>query len=512
MDVRALMAQAVRVYGGRPAIVHGDRRLTFAQAWDRGCRLANALLALGLRPGDRVASLEDNCIEAADLIQACAIANLVRVPLYLRNAPDIHARMIVNTGCCALVVSERHAGDLAAIRAGAPCLDHVVLRDQGYESWLAAQPDAEPAVAIAPDDIVIIRHTGGTTGEPKAVAYSHRSWLAACRDWFYIFPQVLPGDTCLHVGPISHGSGYQYLPIWLAGGCNVLVNHFDAAGMIDLIERERIAFCQVAPPMLRALLDLPGSGRRDYSSLKCMLVGTAPIHENTALAARALLGDVLYQGYGQTEVLPIAFMGPQQWFADAPGSQPLRACGMVMPFSLIEISDDQNRALPIGAVGEIVAKSDGQMTAFWNNPAASAGRIVDGWIRTGDIGRIDANGYVYLLDRATDMIVSGGYNIWPLDLERVIGAHPDVIEVAVFGVPHPRWGESPLAVCVLREGSALTEGEVIAQVVTGLGSHQKPSRVVFQRAPLARSAVGKIDRKSMRDPYWQGIDRRVAGS
>ena len=512
MNVRALMAQAVRCYHDRLAIIHGEHRLTFGEAWDRGCQLANAMLALGLKPGDRVASLEDNCVEAADLIQACAIANLVRVPLYGRNAPEAHARMIANTGARAVFVSPRYAADIAPVRDSLPTLEHVVVRDESYAQWLAGYDTSEPAIAIAPDDYFVIRHTGGTTGDPKAVAYSNRSWLAACRDWFYIFPQVLPGDSCLHVGPISHGSGYQYLPVWLAGGCNVLMDHFDAGGMIDMIERERIGFCQVAAPLLRALLDYPGSATRDYSSLKCVLVGTAPIHEKTALAARDLLGDVLYQGYGQTEVLPIAFMGPQQWFADAPGSQPLRACGMVMPFSLIEIWDADNQPLPIGAVGEIVAKSDGQMSAFWNNPQASAERMVDGWIKTGDIGRIDANGYVYLLDRATDMIVSGGYNIWPLDLERVIGGHPDILEVAVFGVPHPKWGETPLAVCVCRPGTAVSEAEMIALIAAELGSYQKPSQVIFQTEPLLRSAVGKVDRKRLRAPYWQGRDRGVAGS
>lgn len=512
MDVRALMAQAVRCHRDRVAIIHGPRRLTFGEAWERGVRLANALLGLGLGPGDRVASLEDNCIEAADLIQACAIANLVRVPLYARNAQEAHQHMIANTGCRAVVVSSHYAHEIAAIRGALPDVEHVIVRDDSYEGWLASQSVIEPAVDIKPDDYVVIRHTGGTTGQPKAVAYSHRSWLAACRDWFYIFPQVLADDRCLHVGPISHGSGYQYLPVWLAGGCNVLMDHFDVARALDLIERERIAFCQVAATMLRAILDFPGSADRDYSSLKCVLVGTAPIHETTALAARTLLGNVLYQGYGQTEVLPIAFMGPDQWFADVPGSEPLRACGTVMPFSLVDIWDENNKPVPAGEIGEIVAKSDGQMTAFWNNPEATAERIVDGWIKTGDIGRIDRNGYVYLVDRATDMIISGGYNIWPLDLERVIASHPEIVEVAVFGVPHPKWGETPLAVCVVRHGHRVTEAELIRQVANELGSYMKPSKVIFQTEPLLRSAVGKVDRKKLRDPYWQGSDRRVAGS
>jgi acyl-CoA synthetase (AMP-forming)/AMP-acid ligase II len=512
MDVRALMAQAVRSNGNRLAIIHGECRLTFDQAWLRGIRLANALLALGLRGGDRVATLEDNCIEAADLIQACAIANLVRVPLYARNAAEAHRHMLANTQCRVVVACESYRAVVEEATIGLPDLARVIIRDAGYEDWLASHSGGLPDVTIDPDDIYIIRHTGGTTGRARAVAYSHRSWLAACRDWFYIFPQVQQGDRCLHVGPISHASGYQYLPVWLAGGCNVLVDHFDPDQTVELIERERIAYCQVVGAMLRAILDLPGAGNCDFSSLKCVLVGAAPVQEKTALEARDLLGDVLYQGYGLTEALPVAFMGPEQWFSAVEGSTPLRACGMVMPFSLVEIWDEDNRPLPIGETGEIVAKTDGQMTGFWNNPEATAERIVDGWIKSGDIGRLDANGYLYLLDRADNMIISGGYNIWPLELERVIEAHPEVLEVAVFGVPHPRWGETPVAICVVRAEARVTEQELIAQVAGELGSYIKPSKVIFQTQPLARSAVGKIDRKTMREPYWAGVERRIAGS
>ncbi len=512
MDVRALMAQAVRCNGQRIAVIHGDRRLTFDEAWDRGVRLANGLLALGLQPGERVAVLEDNSIEAADFIQACAIANLVRVPLYARNAPDGHRHMIAHTGCKAVVVASHYAGEIEVLRPVLPEVEHVVVRDAGYEDWLAAQSPAEPVVAIDRDDLFIIRHTGGTTGQAKAAAFSHRSWLAGVRDWFYIFPQVVPGDRCLHIGPISHGSGYQYLPVWLAGGCNVMVDHFDAGEAIDVIEKERIAYCQMVATMLRAIVDYPGSESRDFSSLKCVLIGAAPIHEATSLAGRKLLGDVLYQGYGQTEVLPVAFMGPEQWFAEVEGSTPLRASGMVMPFSQVAIWDEDNTPLAPGETGEIVARADGQMTHFWNNPEATAERIVDGWIKTGDIGRIDRNGYLYVVDRADDMIISGGYNIWPSELEQVIAHHPEIVEVAVFGVPHPKWGEAPLALCVVRPGYQVTEAEIIERTASELGSYKKPARVVFQTEPLTRSPVGKIKRKAMREAYWADREARVAGS
>jgi acyl-CoA synthetase (AMP-forming)/AMP-acid ligase II len=183
-----------------------------------------------------------------------------------------------------------------------------------------------------------------------------------------------------------------------------------------------------------------------------------------------------------------------------------------MPFGLVDIWDEHGRPVPLGETGEIVAKADGQMTAFWNNPEATAERMVDGWIKTGDIGRIDRNGYVYIVDRASDMIISGGYNIWPLDIERVIGSHQDIIEVAVFGVPHPKWGETPLAICVVRPGRKITETELIEKVAEELGSYMKPSRIIFQSEPLLRTAVGKVNRKMLRESHWQNNEARVSGS
>lgn len=506
------MAQSVRYNRDRLAIVHGERRMTFAQAWDRGVRLANGLRQLGLQSGDRVAVLEDNCIEAADLFQAGAIANVVRVPLYPRNGRDAHLHMMKHTNCRVLIISEHYLGEVEGLKDELPDLEHILVRDSTYEGWLAGQSNEMPDINISPDDFFIIRHTGGTTGQAKAVGYTHKGWLAAGRDWFYIFPQVLPGDACLHVGPISHGSGYQYLPVWLAGGCNVMVDHFSVEDTLEIIEKERIGFTQWVSTMLRAIILHPASKSRDLSSLKCILIGAAPVQDSTILAAREVFGDVLYQGYGQTEVLPIAFMGPQQWFTEVEGSSPLRACGMPLPYAQIQIWDEDNQQLPVGEIGEIVAKTDGQMSCFWNNPEATAERIVDGWIKTGDIGRIDRNGYVYLIDRGDDMIISGGYNIYPSELENIIAGHPQVIEVAVVGIPHEKWGETPCAICVVKDESDLNEADIQQMVGTALGSYKKPSMVQFQTVALPKSPVGKIKRKDLREPFWRGIDRRIAGS
>ena len=512
MDVRTLMRRAAAHYGRLPAIIHNDNRLTFAQAWERGIRLANGLRSMGVKPGDRVGVLEDNSVHAADLFQGAAIANAVRVPLYPRNGRPAHLHMLGHTNCKVLLVSPDYAHEVEGMVDELPDLEHILVRDDGYEQWLAAQSDVDPDVEIDPDDYFIIRHTGGTTGLSKGVAYTHRAWLAAGRDWFYTFPPVEPGDKCLHLGPISHGSGYQYLPMWLSGGCNVMVDHFDTAETLDLMEREQINYAFMVPTMVNAVVHDNTSRGRDFSSLKCLLVAAAPIQDATALAAREVFGDCLYQGYGQTEVLPVSMMNSKQWFADIEGSNPLRACGLALPFAEVEIWGEDDQPLPPNEVGEIVARSDGMMSEFWNNPEATAERIVRGWIKTGDLGKLDSNGYLYIVDRADDMIISGGYNIWPAELENVIASHPDVLEVAVFGVPHERWGETPHAVCVVKANASVTEEQIVELVADDLGSYKKPGGVTITDEPLPKSPVGKIKRKDLREPFWEGVDRRVSGS
>jgi acyl-CoA synthetase (AMP-forming)/AMP-acid ligase II len=523
MDVTSLLRRAVAHNGARECAVHyapggspaGTRRLSFNQAWERACRWANALLALGLQPGDRFGVLEDNCLESVDVFAGAAIANLVRVPMYPRNRREAHAFMLAHTGCRAVVVAEHYAHELAGITDDVPTLDHVLVRDGGYEAWLSSFPATDPAIPVAPDDWYVIRHTGGTTGLPKGVGYTHRAWLAAGRDWFYLFPPVEPGDRCLHVAPISHGSGYLFVPVWLQGGSNVVVSKFDAGEVLDILDAESIAYTFLVPTMINAICRHPAAaGGRALPQLKCLQTGAAPIADETALLARQLFGDRLWQGYGQTEAVPVTMMGPRQWFATVEGSEPLRSCGLPLPFADVEIRDvdDPRRVLPVGEEGELVIRCDGQMSGFWDDPEATAARMVDGWVMTGDIGRIDANGYVYVVDRKDDMIVSGGFNIYPAELENVITDHPAVVECAVFAVPDERWGETPCAVCTVDGVTEVSEQEIVDLVSDRLGSYKRPGKVVLTTEPLPKSVVGKILRKALREPHWAGVARRVAGS
>jgi acyl-CoA synthetase (AMP-forming)/AMP-acid ligase II len=291
-----------------------------------------------------------------------------------------------------------------------------------------------------------------------------------------------------------------------------LLPAFEPGVVVEMLERHGVTHMFLVPTMLNALARHPSAPDRDWSRLKCLQVGGAPITDDTALVARQVFGEVLYQGFGQTEALPVAFMGPSEWFATVEGSTPLRAAGRVMPWADLEIWDEANQPLPLGSEGEIVVRTDGQMHGYWGDPALSATRIVDGWVKSGDIGRIDANGYLYVLDRADDMIISGGYNIWPAELETVLTDHPAVVEAAVFGVPDERWGETPVAVVTVDGTTPVTEDELIELCRERLGSYKKPSRVELTTDLLPKSPVGKLQRKALREPHWAGHDRRVSGS
>ncbi len=514
MDVRKQLRRAAAHFSKNDAIVHGDRRLSFAEAWSRGCRLANALGDLGLLPGDRIATLEKNSVEAADILLAAVIGNFVRVPLYARNARESHAQMICNTGSRFAIVDENLLGEIAGLEDELPDFERVIVRDENYESWLASASDQDPDPNIDSNDYLVIRHTGGTTGKAKGVAYRHLAWINICRAFFAEMPPILPGDAVAHVGPLSHASGFLFTPAWYGGGRNVMIDAFNPEAFLELLEREEITHAFTAPTMLNAIANLESAYGRKFPKLKALMSASAPISENTVKKAREIFGEnVLYSGYGQTEILPIAAMSPREWFGNTEGSAPIRSVGRALPFIDLEIRDDDGNPVGPGQSGEIVARFEhGQMDGFWNDPEETAKRVVDGWVKTGDVGMLDANGFLYLLDRSNDMIISGGFNIYPNEIENVIASHPKVKDVSVFGIPDERWGETPLAMVVVAPDTDISDGEIIDLVSKELGSMKKPGKVVFTTDPLPLSNVGKVLRSKLREPYWAGKNSRVSGS
>src|SRR2546423_2351326 len=314
IDVRSMMRRAAQFNADRVAVVAGDRRLTFAEAWSRGLRLANALLDHGVTPGDRVAVLEDNRLESSDFFVASTAGGFVRVPLYRRNSREAHRHMLASTGARAVVVERNCLHEIEGLTDEIESLDTVIVRDEGYEGWLTRFADIDPDPALSLDDVYIVRFSAGTTGLAKGVTYTHRCWASAMRDWFYHLPPVNPGDTCLHVGPISHGSGYLFTPVWIAGGTNVLEPAFDPVATVEVMQRHQIAYMFMVPTMVQAMARVAGIDERDWSFFKAAVISAAPISPATARRGREIFGMTLYPLYGQTEAVPAAFMGPSQWF------------------------------------------------------------------------------------------------------------------------------------------------------------------------------------------------------
>ncbi len=509
MNIRDMMRRSAIFHKNKIAIISGDRRLTFAEAWERGTRMANLMLSMGLQPGDRVASLEDNTIEAVDFFLGAAIANVVRVPLYARNARASHQHMMEHTGCKAVVVAEKYADQLEGMTQDIPGLEHIIVRTvDGYEDWLASFSAEDPNVPVNSDDLYVIRHTGGTTGKPKGVSFTHQAWLDIGRNWFFPMPPMQVGDVCMHIAPISHASGYMFVPTWLMGGANLVVEKYQPAPVVEMMVREKVGYVFMAPTMVLDLLQVPGMAEMDWSAMKVLLIGAAPITEITVRKAYAVWGNAICQLYGQTEAVPASLTMASDWMADVPGSQPTRSLGKVHPFCEVEIRDPEtHEALPFGAEGEICIRVAGQMPGYWQNPESTAKTLIRGFVHTGDVGYMDENGYFYMFDRKDDMILSGGYNIWPTELENVLATHPQVVEVVAFGVPHERFGESPYAIVRVKDVTVVTEHELIEMCAVELGSYKKPIKVEIWTDSLPRTPVGKVSRKLIRAPYWEGTGR-----
>ena len=514
LDVRGAMRRAVEFNRDRVAVVSEGRSLTFGEAWTRGKQLANALTSLDVRPGDRVAVLEENCLASSDFFLGTAIGNFVRVPLYKRNSAGAHAHMLRQTQCTVLVVSGEQEQEIKKLAETLPDLKHIVVRDAGYEEWLASFPVDDPDPAIDPDDFYVIRHSAGTTGRSKGIAFSHRAWMNTERNWTFLLEPISIGDYSIHVGPISHGSGYLFVPTWLAGGCNVLESKFDPQRLLDQLA-DYGGYVFGVPTMLSDLVKAVDTGAatpRPMPKLKGFVLGGAPITRATTLRAKELLDGKLYQMFGQTECVPGTWLGPGDWFADIEGSDPIVSCGRPLPYTEVEIRDEENKPLPVGESGEIALRSDGQMVCIWGDPELTAQRLVDGWVLTGDIGKFDANGYLYLQDRKDDMIISGGFNIWPAELEQVIVELPGIREVSVFGVPDEHWGETPYAKVVVEQEGAIDEADIIEACRQRLGSYKKPGHVELTTQTLPRTPLGKVSRKMLREPYWRGQSSRIGSA
>ena len=492
-----------RRHPGKTAVVSGDTRLSWAEVDERADRLATHLLAQGLRKGDRVAICARNTAEWPELSFGLAKAGLVAVPLNIRlSSPEI-AHILGDSGARAGILHADQA-PVAADPFGA--LEQVLQiggddAGRGYEAALGTGRAVDPTPAdLRPEDVQFILYTSGTTGHPKGVVHSHRAMLAQAADTA-IVTEARHDDVTLGTTPsFTAGGMIRTVAGLYLGQTLVLHPRFDPEAVVDEIERSRVTMTTFIPTMLMRTLKVLTEHPRDVSSLRRISYGSAPVPPGLAQEAMERLGCDLQQRYGSTEAGGQAtILTPEDHRRAVAGEEHLLAsCGRETPFSEISIVDDEGNVLPPGETGEIVIRSDAVAMGYWNRPEASAETFRPEGMFSGDLGRLDEAGYLYIAGRKTDMVISGGFNVYPAEIERVIATHPGVDLVTVVGVPDPEWGETPVAV-IVPKGSpdpALLDA-VDALCRDNLAGYKRPRRFEF-RTELPLGPAGKILKREVR--------------
>jgi len=518
--VADLYERAVRLGGDRTALTQGDRSMTYRQLGEDAARLGNAFTALGVASGDRVAFLMANCMEYVACEYAVARVGAVRVPLAVLLANADHVYMMNFARCTTLVYHEKLAARVLEMQPQLTTVRHYVcVSDEPgrvpaghlHLQALRQSHDATPhAVTVDPEDLAGIYFTGGTTGRPKGVMLSHRSFV------YTYYMELLDfglgwHETFVFATPLTHAAGCLLLPVLLRQGRCVILDHFDPDLLLGTIERERATTTLLVPTMIYILLDHPRRDAFDLGSLRNVLYGAAAIAPERLKQAIETFGPVFTQFFGQTEApMALTSLPRELHVVTDPARQALilASAGIATYPTRIRLLDEQGREVPEGEPGEIVAHAPNVMSGYLDDPAATAEALRDGWLHTGDIARRDAEGYLTIVDRRKDMIVSGGFNVYPREIEDVLFEHPAVAQAAVIGVPHERWGEEVKALVALREGHSATELELIEFVKARKGSLTAPKSVEFVAA-IPVTNLGKVDKKALRARFWSGRTRNV---
>lgn len=507
-------ARAARLWPDRIAVIDGERQLTFAELDARASTLAAALVARGLQPGERVALIQHNCIEFVVAAIAIARAGGVWCPMLGVLTAAEHGYIVGDSDArFVLALTPEH---LERARAVAPDAGAAlgVGAFAGSTDLLAGAPSAAtlPGFDRPPQTLAQILYTSGTTGKPKGVTHSFASVSAAMNFWATTFGHR-PGDRVLGQLPLSHFCARAMDSAWIGGAALVILRDPSPKPVIEAIARHRVNFMLGVPTFLRMLLDDPATESADLTSLRNIVYAAAPAAPTLVERAMKRFGPVLNTGFGQTEAYGLCtYMGPVE-HAQALAQNPARLTSVGREFGAAQVmirSEDGRPCAP-GEVGEICICAPWVTPGFWKNAELDARRLKGGWLLTGDLGRMEPDGYVYLADRKEDMIISGGYNVYPAEVEHALVAHEAVAECGVFAVPDDKWGEAVHAAVVLRPGKNVTEAELIAFVKERVAYFKVPKAVHFTDA-LPKTPVGKIIRRVLREPYWVGHERQVHGA
>lgn len=500
---------------GSIALDFRGRTTRYGELDRRASRVAQGLIALGQTPGARVGYIGKNSDRYFEVLLGAFKARCVIVGVNWRLAPPEIAYVLNDAGCEVLFVGREYLDAIEKVLPDCPGLKTVIAVDGGhgswpdYESWRNEQSDADPMLPVAAEDDVIQLYTSGTTGHPKGVQITNANYLSifACLGSAPL-GQYEPDDVVLIAMPIFHVAGVNIGLLTLAQGAHgVVLGETDPAEILRLIATKRITYAFLVPALILFVIQHPDARTTDFSSLKNISYGASPISDDVLLRAKTMFGCGFLQVYGLTETTGGGtFLQPED---HDPARGKLRSCGRPAPGHEIRVVGPDNRALPPGEVGEIQIRSGNVMKGYWNKPEATTRAVCpERWFSTGDAGFFDQDGYLYIHDRVKDMIVSGGENIYPAEVENALMGHPAIADVAVIGVPDERWGEAVKAIVVKKPGVEAHPAEIIAFARERIAGFKLPKSVDFTDA-LPRNPSGKVLRKDLRKPYWEGRDRQV---
>ncbi|MEM9133774.1 MAG: AMP-binding protein [Actinomycetota bacterium] len=496
--LRDPLQRAEQLFAEREAVVCGDERRSYREFGTRVRKVAGLLESL-TDPGDRVALWSLNSAEYLELFVGIPCAARAIVPHNTRWAePEL---IYATTDAEAkILICDRDPGGLADV------VDRVIRIDTGeYEELLAAAPEVIPAVT--PDTLAGLFYTGGTTGASKGVMLTHTNLMANAVHTQLDQP-LASDDRYLTMAPMFHAAGvYAALSLMWVGGTNIVLPAFDPGAALDLVAGEGITCAIAVPAMLAAMVEVQTSAPREVGTLRWLSHGASPIALEVLKRARELFECELIHLYGATELSPLATIFRHE--DRELGTDRAKSCGTAPPGVALEIRGPAGDALGVGQVGEVTVKGPNVMVGYWKKQEQTESVLIDGWYSTGDLGYLDSDGYLFLVDRSKDMIVSGGENVYCTEVEDAIYTHPAVLEATVFGIPDEQWGEAVHAVVVRREGAELDEAGLIAHCKGLIGGYKVPKSVDFSVEPLPKSGPGKVLKRNLRAPYWEGRERQI---
>ena len=510
--VAELIRERARSRPAEIALTMNGRSTTWAELHGRACQTANAMRALGIQPQDRVAFIDKNGVDYFVFLFGCALCAAVSVPVSWRFTQAELAATIADAQVRLVIVGDEFVSQLGDVTTKS--LQYVALGEHAtwprFAAWIAEHPTSDPQVRSEGDAVAMQLYTSGTTGLPKGVLIDAKN-LRCLMDELGPKWDLRVTDTTFVCMPLFHMGGVGWALAGMKAGCrSVIVREFVPAAVLDTLVSERATIAFFVPAMLAFLCAVPGASERPYA-LRRIVYSGSPITQQALMTAMSTFRCAFVQIYGMTETSgSFAQLEPEDHQPDGPRSHLLRSAGRPYPWVEVRIVETSSGGdCPVGQVGEIWTRSAQNTRGYWNNENETSALVAeDGWLRTGDAGFRDEEGYLFLTDRIKDMIISGGENVYPAEVENALASHPSVAEVAVIGVPSDKWGETVKAIVAARPGATIDEEQLIKHARDRLAGFKCPTSIDVISA-LPRSPTGKVLKKDLREPHWVGKQRRI---